>query len=58
MNITDYCNPNCKDCDGEGHYEVAKGLDDSEDIPCQTCFPPTAGNIVGTTWADLEEDWQ
>ncbi len=36
--ISDYADPKCIDCDGEGHYDVARG-EDSEDIPCERCFP-------------------
>ena len=49
-----HCNENCEECDGEGYWSVADG-EDSKDIPCQKCFPPSKKGWE-TTWADLMDD--
>ena len=36
--ISDYANPKCEECDGEGIVSYARG-EDAEDLPCQVCFP-------------------
>jgi hypothetical protein len=54
MKLTDYANPECEECEGEGYYDVAV-RDDSEAIPCQKCFPPEK-NQLETTWEDLRDD--
>lgn len=52
--FTDMINENCGECGGEGYCSYARG-EDSEDLPCQVCFPPTNKNHT-TTWADLHDD--
>jgi hypothetical protein len=36
--ISDYANPKCEECDGEGMVSYARG-EEAEDLPCQVCFP-------------------
>ena len=36
--ISDYANPKCEECDGEGIVSYARG-EDAEDGFCQVCFP-------------------
>lgn len=36
--ISDYANPKCEECNGEGVVCYARG-DDGEDDFCQICFP-------------------
>ncbi len=38
VKISDYANPKCEECDGEGIVCYAHG-DDGEDDFCQVCFP-------------------
>ncbi len=54
MKISDYANDKCDDCGGEGWYDASNG-EDVESIPCQTCFPPSKGQLE-TTWEDLRDD--
>lgn len=48
MKLSDYANPECEDCGGEGVCEYARGEDTFTDI-CDTCFK-------GQTAEDLFED--
>lgn len=51
MNPSDHANPDCEDCGGEGWCEYGRG-EDSERLPCQTCYPPMKGQLQ-TNWEDL-----
>jgi hypothetical protein len=47
--------PHCKECNGEGHADYGRG-EDTEELPCQKCFPPEKGQTV-TSWEDLRDDY-
>lgn len=51
MNISQHANQNCEECGGEGWCDYARG-EDSEQLPCQVCFPP-AKNQLQTNWEDF-----
>ncbi len=36
--ISDYANPKCEECNGEGFCTYGQG-EDVKDEPCQVCFP-------------------
>lgn len=50
MKLSDYADPNCEECGGEGHVTYGGGRDpDGEELPCQVCFK-------GASWEDLRDD--
>ncbi len=46
--ISDLAKPECEECGGEGYNDYARG-EDSEELPCEKCFPDM-------TWEDLLVD--
>ena len=54
MKISDHANPNCEECGGEGWCDYDDHHGDSEQLPCQVCFPPSKGALQ-TNWEDFED---
>lgn len=49
--LVDMAKPDCEECGGEGYCSYAKG-EDSEDLPCDQCFP----NMTWDDFIDPEVD--
>ena len=49
--LANMANPDCEECGGEGHCSYAKG-EDSEELPCDKCFP----NMTWEDFIDPDQD--